>query len=476
MIATIAVPITTSLHSFSNFSWLTTTYVLGSSVSQVLSGHLTDIFGRRKGLMVCYGLFALGTLLCGLASNLPAFLSGRVLQGIGGGSVCSITSFVETDLIPMSRRAFLEGLGNVCYGVVLSLGGIYGAAINDTTGWKWAFLIQVPILVIDGAMVFAVVKVSDEKADRSSRRHLDFIGMISLLGAVTLFEFGLNSGSTNLTWATASVIAPLSVAATCFAVFSFWEVRYAKNPVIPIGALVERSVGLIQVSAFLATGCFVSCLFYIAVYLETMGMSSIQTGLRLVPLSILFAIGSMVTGFVVQFTHRYYHLNIVLQVISATAYGLLCTLGTKTPSWQPFVFLGILGIGVGGTYVTNLMGILTSVANEHQATVQAVSWGVRAIGVASGLIASSVIFQSISRTHLDKQIQDKSVVRDFSNTIALSTPAFTALDAPIKQIVINAYMSALQAVFYFLLAQAVVSVVVSVFIRNNKITQETDAD
>ena len=476
MIATIAVPITTSLHSFSNFSWLTTTYVLGSSISQVLSGHLTEIFGRRKGLMVCYGLFALGTLLCGLASTLPVFLSGRVLQGIGGGSICSITAFVETDLIPMQRRAFIEGLGNVCYGVVLSLGGVYGAAINDTIGWKWAFFIQVPVIVIDGAVVFAVVKVSDERAHRSSRRHVDLVGMISLLGAVVLFEFGLNNGSTNLVWAAASVIAPLSVAATCFGVFSFWEVRHAKNPVIPIGALVERSVGLIQISAFLGTGSFVSCLFYIAVYLETLSLSSIATGLRLVPLSILFAIGSMATGYVVQLTHRYYHLNIVIQVISAIAYGLLCTLDANTPSWQPFVFLGILGIGVGGSYVTNLMGVLTSVTGEQQATVQAASWGVRAIGVASGLTISSVIFQTVSRMHLHKQLQDNSVVNQFSNTIALSTPAFEALSVSMKQIVVDAYMSALQAVFYFLLAQAVVSVLVSVFIKNNAIAREDSAD
>ena len=470
MIATIAVPITTSLRSFSNFSWLTTTYVLGSSISQVLSGHLTDIFGRRKGLMVCYSLFALGTLLCGLASNLPMFLAGRVLQGIGGGSVCSITSFVETDLIPMQRRAFLEGLGNVCYGVVLSLGGIYGAAINDSIGWKWAFLIQVPVIIFDGAVVFSVVKVSDGKADSSSRRHLDLVGMITLLGAVTLFEFGLNSGSTDLVWATASVIAPLSVAATCLAMFSFWEVKYAKNPVIPLGALVERSVGLIQASAFLATGCFVSCLFYIAVYLDTLGMSSVATGLRLVPLSIFFAVGSMATGYVVQFTHRYYHLNIVLQLISAMAYGLLCTLSLKTPAWQPFVFLGILGIGVGGTYVTNLMGVLTSVQSEQQATVQAASWGIRALGVVSGLIISSVLFQTVSRTHLRKLFQDGSVVREFSNTDALSTPAFMALSAPTKQLVVEAYMSALNAVFYFLLAQAIVSVLLCIFIRNNVIT------
>lgn len=83
----------------------------------------------------------------------------------------------------------------------------------------------------------------------------------------------------------------------------------------------------------------------------------------------------MVVGYVLRFTHRWYHLSIVLQLISAEAYGLLCTLHTETPSWQPFVFLEVLGIVVGGSYITNLMGVLTSVASEQQATVQAASWG-----------------------------------------------------------------------------------------------------
>lgn len=471
MIATIAIPIVNSLDSLSNFSWLTTSYLLGSSISQAFSGHLTDIFGRRKGLVFCYCLFALGTLLCGLAQNIACFLAGRVMQGVGGGSVCSITAVVETDLIPIHKRPLIEGLANVAYGIVLALGGVYGAGIHDTIGWKWAFLIQVPILVVDGAAVFATVKISDEKRMKLAQTRIDFLGMITLLASIVLFQYGLNYGSTTLAWETASVIAPLCVSAACFSAFVYWESSRAPNPVVPIRAFTGRTVGCIQISAFLATGAFVSCLFYVPIYLETLGKTNTETGLRLIPLTIVFALSSIATGYIVQMLRRYYHVNIALQSISAISYGLLCLLDTKTPSWQVFVFLGILGIGVGGSYVTNLMGILTTVPEKNQATVQAASWSVRALGVAVGLTVSSMIFQTVSRSQLNSLLQDPKLVSEFSNTIAIDSAQYSSLDGPTKQVVLGAYMTALNAVFYFLLAEGLVSVLVSVFIKNNIIKQ-----
>ena len=134
MLATISGPISTSFNSFSKLSWIQTTFLIGASVSQPLSGQLTDIYGRRKGLMACYGLFATGTLLCGLAPALWVFFLGRIIQGLGGGAIVSITAFVESDLVPLRKRSLIEGLGNIAYGITLALGGVYGGAINDAIG------------------------------------------------------------------------------------------------------------------------------------------------------------------------------------------------------------------------------------------------------------------------------------------------------------------------------------------------------
>jgi MFS family permease len=474
MIATISLPIATSLDAFASFSWLTTTYLLGSTIAQALSGHLTDIVGRRKGLAVSYSAFILGTLLCGLSPSLPLFLAGRILQGMGGGAVSSITAFVETDLIPIQRRPLIEGVGNICYGVMMALGGVYGAGVDRAVGWRWAFLIQVPVMVVDAVVVFCVVKVSDERhVSRHSGKSVDLFGVAALLAALALFELGLNYGSTELIWSRAIVVAPLAVAAVAFIAFLGWELKFASNPVVPIKAIAGRSVGSIQLSAFLSTGAFTSCLFYISLYLQALGLSSVASSLRLIPLALLFGISSIATGYLVKITHRYWHLNIALGIVNAVAYGLMCTLHRDSPAWQPFVFLGLLGIGFGGSFVTNLMGVLVSIPDEIQAVVQSAQWALRSLGIAVTLTTSSVLFQSVSRMQIRQRIGDAAVAAPFASSgVNLDTTEFHHASSTVQQAVRESYALALSAVFYYLLAQAVLAVVVSGFITDEKVKEE----
>jgi MFS family permease len=472
MIATISVPIANSLNAFDSFSWITTTYLLGSTIAQAMSGHLTDIVGRRKGLAVCYFAFVLGTLFCGLSHNLSLFLAGRILQGMGGGAVSSITAFVETDLIPMQRRPLIEGIGNICYGVMMALGGVYGAGIDRLIGWKWAFLIQVPIMIIDGAVVFFVVKISDEKRIKHRDQHVDLLGILSLLGSLALLEFGLNNGSIGLGWSQPAVIAPLCVAGIAFIAFLRWELKHARNPVVPVKAIAGRSVGSIQLSAFLSTGAYTGCLFYVSLYLQILGLSSVESSLRLIPLALLFGISSIATGYVVQLTHRYWHLNIALGIVNAVAYGLMCTLHRGSPSWQPYLFLGLLGVGFGGSFVTNLIGVLVSIPDNIQAVVQSAQWAIRSLGIAVTLTTSSVLFQAISRTQIQQKLGDSDIVAQFGNSIALDTSTFYQSSFEVQQVVLESYGLAISGVFYYLLAQSILAVLVSVLIIDEKVKDD----
>ncbi|PYH44436.1 MFS general substrate transporter [Aspergillus saccharolyticus JOP 1030-1] len=468
MIATIATPIANSLSAASSFSWITTAYVIGSTVSQAISGHLANAYGRRKALAVNYFLFSLGTLFCGLATrNLPLFLVGRALQGTGGGAIASITSVVETDLIPAHQRALIEGLGSMLYGMCMAIGGVYGAAIDAAIGWRWAFLIQVPIIALDGGVVFRYVTISDQRANTSAHRLLDVVGMVTLMATIVLLQFGLNHGSTTFAWAAAGTIAPLCLVVPCFFLF-LYSAYHAESPVVPIRVLMQRSVGLIQITAFFNTGCFVSSMFYVPLYLQVLGLSAFEASLRLIPLAVAFGVCSGAVGYLVVRLRRYYHLNIFLLCIATLGYGLLCSLGRGSSDWKPFVFLGIIGIGVGGTYVTNLMGVLMSVSEEHLATVQSASWAVRSVGVVVGLTVSSVILQ----TTLHTKLEAIGIKAQQDNITGLDT---VALHGDQKQLVIQAYMDALRYVFYSLLAQGVVSILPSLFIENREIPNNEDS-
>lgn len=148
IVATLAAPISTSFNSLSLLAWLASAYLIANAACQPLSGRLTDIFSRRTGLVVSNILFGAGNLMCGLAGSEWTMIAGRVVSGMGGGGLMAISTFVGSDLVPLRKRGMIQGLGNLCYGSGAGLGGLFGGWINDTWGWRKAFLIQVPFVAL----------------------------------------------------------------------------------------------------------------------------------------------------------------------------------------------------------------------------------------------------------------------------------------------------------------------------------------
>lgn len=113
IIATLTAPISSEFHSLSLLSWLATAYLLANAAFQPISGRLTDIFGRRAGLVFSNLFFAAGNLICGLSPSEAVMIFGRVVAGIGGGGLMSISTFVGTDLVPLRKRGVIQGVGNI---------------------------------------------------------------------------------------------------------------------------------------------------------------------------------------------------------------------------------------------------------------------------------------------------------------------------------------------------------------------------
>lgn len=116
IMATLSAPIASEFHSLSLLSWLATAYLIANATCQPLSGRLTDIFGRGPGLVFSNVMFALGNLVCGLATGGGTMIAGRVIAGVGGGGLMSISTFLASDLVPLKKRGVVQGVGNIAYG------------------------------------------------------------------------------------------------------------------------------------------------------------------------------------------------------------------------------------------------------------------------------------------------------------------------------------------------------------------------
>ncbi|KAJ6160724.1 hypothetical protein N7470_004120 [Penicillium chermesinum] len=226
IVATLSAPISSSFNSLSLLSWLASSYLISNAACQPLCGRLTDIYSRRWGLVLSNVFFALGNLICGLAKTESTIILGRVVAGIGGGGMLVISTFVTSDLVPLRRRGVWQGVGNICYGAGMGLGGVFGGWINDTLGWRWAFLIQIPFLAVSTLLVLFKVKIPVKESDKARIKRVDFLGAITLVLTLVTLLVGLNTGGNQLPWTHPIVIASLLLSVLFLEYFSTWKPKW----------------------------------------------------------------------------------------------------------------------------------------------------------------------------------------------------------------------------------------------------------
>lgn len=464
LVATLSAPISASFSSLSLLPWLASAYFIANAASQPLSGKLTDIYGRRAGLVFCNVSFAAGNLICALAGTEWVVILGRVVAGIGGGGLGTIATFVASDLVPLRKRGIWQGVANICFGLGSGVGGIFGGWMNDAFSWRWAFVVQIPLTLLAGLLVFMTVRIPVGQKDPTQNRfkRIDVLGVVSLLIALVLMLLGLNAWTHPLIRWT----LPLSVAA--FVAFLYIEI-HAVEPIIPVKLLVQRTVWSACLTNWFTTMARFGLLFYGPIYFQVQGYSATQAGLRLIPESIGVGIMSIGSGIVMRWTGRYYVLNMAIQAIFLCALGLTSTFTLDTPRWLPFLYFFLAGIGYSGMLTVTLVALIAAVDQEYQAVITSASYAFRSTGSTIGITVASVVFQNILTSRLWQKFGHEKDAPETIKRVRNSLSAINELPSPLMEAAMQAYMEALQGVFLTLLGMAVLGAVVSLFMREHKL-------
>ncbi|GAB1314274.1 hypothetical protein MFIFM68171_04484 [Madurella fahalii] len=401
IMATLSAPIASEFRSLSLLSWLAAAYLIANATFQPLSGRLTDIFGRGPGLVFSNGMFALGNLVCGLARDEGGMILGRVIAGVGGGGLMSISTFLASDLVPLKKRGVVQGVGNIAYGSGAMLGGVLGGLMNDTSSWGWrlAFLVQVPIIVVSGILVFFLVDILPKVSNKSLLARIDFGGSFLTVGFLVLVLLGLNAGGNLVPWTDPLVLTTIPLGLAMLVVLVWWEGR-AKQPIIPVRLLLHRTVFTACITNFLCTMVMMMTMFYIPLYLQVLGHSATQAGLRILASSVGVSISSIGCGLVMKKTGKYVGLGIVTLATLNVSMALNATLDEKSPIWAPFVSMALHGAGYGGMLTVTLLACIAAVDHSHQAVITSSTYAFRSVGATLGITAASVVYQNILKARL----------------------------------------------------------------------------
>ncbi|KAL5604081.1 hypothetical protein BROUX41_002070 [Berkeleyomyces rouxiae] len=452
VIATLSAPISSEFGSMQLFSWIATAYLLSNAACQPLSGRLTDIFGRGPGLIFSNLCFALGNLMCGLARSEAAMIAGRVVAGIGGGGIMAIGTFLASDLVPLRQRGVIQGIGNLCYGSGAMLGGLFGGWVNDHTagGWRVAFLLLVPPTLASAALVAALVQVPPKvsASGRSYLRRIDFGGAALTVAFLVLLLLGLNSGGNLVPWSHPLVLVSLVLSVLMFGALVYWETVRAQQPIVPVGLLLNRTVGFACLTNLCVTLVMLAVLFYIPLYLQVLGRSATEAGVVLLFAPIGVSCCSLSAGYIMKRTGRYLYLGIVMVAVFQLGAAITLSFGLATRlAWVKSACF-LMGGGYGAMLTVTLLACISAVDHSQQAVITSSTYLFRSLGSTIGITIASVVFQNILSNRLWAVFGAEPDAAAIIERMAKSIDSLHDLPASWQRPAMAAYMQAFRGVWF----------------------------
>ncbi|KAK7445738.1 hypothetical protein VKT23_014733 [Stygiomarasmius scandens] len=464
------------LNQLSKTSWIATGYMLTLTSFQPLYGKLSDIFGRKSCLLVAYFIFGLGCLFCGMSRTMDQLILSRALAGVGGGGMSTVVSIIMSDIVPLRSRGTWQGIINIVFATGSSVGAPLGGFLADTIGWRWAFLVQCP------AIILAILSVSlalhlpptDSSDFKTKIKRVDFVGAATLVCCVFLFLFGLERGG-NVSWSDKATIGTLVGSAALFVLFGFIEMEWASEPFAPKRIIVNKSLIASYLVNFFGVASALSMLFHVSLYFQAVGgMSPSRAGLHLVPSVIGGVTGSLVGGLVIQATGKYYWLTVLgyfLLVVGSTTITLFAGVITHA---IPAIVVGLVlsGLGNGGGITTSLIALISNAGQADQAIATAVSYLFRSLGSVVGLAVGSAILQDVLRVILHRTLTGKDV-NEIVRHVKESLSYLDELDPETRAIVLSAYEEAIRMTMFFSLSMAICAVFASLFIKEKELSRRS---
>lgn len=391
MLATATPAIAATLGGLRDTSWIVVGYLLASATVVPVYGRTGDLRGRREMLFVALAIFAAGSLACGVAQSLPQLVAARVLQGLGGGGLMTLSQALIGELVPPRERARFQGYFATVF-TSASIGGpVVGGIVVSHASWRWLFLANLPIVA------FAAWRLSGlPKSERTERagRATDLPGhVLFAVGAVSAL-FWFTSVGHRFAWNSAASLGLVVTAVVALTALYRHEHRHP-SPFLPVDLLHERTIGPASLVVVLFAACLFSVVFFLPIYLQVGHHVSAQyAGLLLLPVTGGMVIAAMISAQILRRTGRPRWIPVTGLSCSAMALFLLGVLPAHTALMIALAFA--CGLGFGCVMPTINVTVQTIAGRDRLGVVMALNALARSTGGAAGAaLFGAVVFAFI---------------------------------------------------------------------------------
>src|SRR3954453_1283688 len=386
------------LNGLSIQAWATTAYLITSTIVTPLYGKLSDIYGRRPFFIFAISVFIAGSLLSGAAQSMYQLAAARAFQGIGAGGLFALALTIIGDIVPPRERAKYQGYFLAVFGTssVLGpvLGGLFAGAntILGITGWRWVFLINVPIGIASLLLVVRTLHLPHSRRDH----RIDYPGALALVvGLVPILiiaEQGRDWG-----WTSTSAIICYVIGLVGIVAFLLAERAYGGEALLPLRLFRGRTFGVGSVLNFVVGMGMFGGLAAVPLYMQIVkGYSPTVAGLLLLPLVLGLMSGTISSGQVIARTGRYIWFPRVGLGLLVVAMVLLHTITADTSIVVVDAYAFLFGLGLGMNMQTLVLAIQNAVPPQDMGVATSSATFFRQMGGTLGTaVFLSVLFNAL---------------------------------------------------------------------------------
>ncbi|MGK3648848.1 MDR family MFS transporter [Pseudarthrobacter enclensis] len=445
-------------------AWITTAYLLATTIVMPIYGKFGDILGRRNLFLVAIALFTLASVGCALATDFWGFVIFRAIQGLGGGGLMILSQAIIADIVPANERGKYMGPLGAIFGLSAVAGPLLGGFFVDHLTWEWAFYINIPVGIAAFAIAWFALTLPNKKAEK----RIDVLGVVLLSAATTCLIFFTDFGGKKdegwdspLTWAFG---AGLLVSAAAFVMVE----RRAEDPIIPLSLFRNRIfINATAIGFTLGLGMF-SAIAFVPTFLQmSSGTSAAESGLLMLPMMAGLMGTSIYSGIRISKTGKYKAFPILGAALTMAAMLWMTTLAASTPIWVICVQLFVFGAGLGLIMQVVVLVVQNSVPADQIGTATSTNNYFREVGAAMGV----AIFGSLFTTRLSESLTTAftgagaSAEQASQSTSTLDPQALNQLPDQLRDAIVDAYADSLAPVFWYLLPFIAVALLLAITLK-----------
>lgn len=486
IVATAMPRIISDLSGFTQYTWVTTAYIIASAIAIPITGKLTDMYGRKTFYVAGLIIFTVASLLCGLSNTMTQLIIFRGIQGIGAGIIMVNAITVIGDLFPPAERGKYQGLISGVFGLSSIIGPTLGGYLTDALSWHWVFFINIPLGII---IIFLFIFFFPNFRPDNLKHKIDYPGLLTFVLSVVSLMLALSWGGVNYPWRSLPIISLFAFSAVMGILFLIIESR-SEEPIIPLSLFRNRIVAVSQlVIFFTAFGMFGSFIFIPLFFQGVLGVSATQSGSFLVPMMLGMVFGSFISGQAMSRAGGHYRIQGIIGIaIMALGMALLSRMTVETTFTTAIINITLTGLGLGITMPIYTIAVQNAVHYKILGVATSATVFVRSIGGSIGLAIFGSVMNNrfgaefinnispatkalISTEQLETMARNPQALVSPEAQLQLKAmfdqvaPHGSALFEQVLQALRGALQSALSEIFIIGLATVLVAFVINLFIK-----------